>query len=448
MTNIKNKGLSQLKIQLSDGVKVIISKLNSYGFEAFAVGGCVRDCVIGLVPHDWDICTNAKPEQIKHCFKDFDTFDSGIKHGTISVIYKRSIYEITTYRIDGEYLDSRHPESVEFTNDITKDLARRDFTVNAMAYNEEKGLVDPFGGIQDVSRKIIKCVGDPDKRFDEDALRILRALRFASVYGFSIDKKTSDSVKNKSYLLRNIAYERIAAEFNKLLCGKNVEEILNGYKEVFSVFIPEFKPMFNFKQLNVHSNEDLWHQTTALVKLVEKDPLLRVAMLLHDIGKPESCPNGRCKYYNYPKLSAEIAERILLRLRYSKNFVDDCLKLIEYQDVRLYDSKKNLKRVMNIVGVDNTRRLIKIQQAINSLLYFKQDEKFMTAQRQLEEIINGDECFKLSHLAVNGKDIINLGIKEGKAVGEILDILVNKVIDEELPNTKIILLEAAKKLIF
>lgn len=437
-----------MKIQLSDGVKVIISKLNSYGFEAFAVGGCVRDCVIGLVPHDWDICTNAKPEQIKHCFKDFDTFDSGIKHGTISVIYKRSIYEITTYRIDGEYLDSRHPESVEFTNDITKDLARRDFTVNAMAYNEEKGLVDPFGGIQDVSRKIIKCVGDPDKRFDEDALRILRALRFASVYGFSIDKKTSDSVKNKSYLLRNIAYERIAAEFNKLLCGKNVEEILNGYKEVFSVFIPEFKPMFNFKQLNVHSNEDLWHQTTALVKIVEKDPLLRVAMLLHDIGKPESCPNGRCKYYNYPKLSAEIAERILLRLRYSKNFVDDCLKLIEYQDVRLYDSKKNLKRVMNIVGVDNTRHLIKIQQAINSLLYFKQDEKFMTAQRQLEEIINGDECFKLSHLAVNGQDIINLGIKEGKAVGEILDILVNKVINEELPNTKIILLEAAKKLIF
>lgn len=437
-----------MKIQLSDGVKVIISKLNSYGFEAFAVGGCVRDCVIGLVPHDWDICTNAKPEQIKHCFKDFDTFDSGIKHGTISVIYKRSIYEITTYRIDGEYLDSRHPESVEFTNDITKDLARRDFTVNAMAYNEEKGLVDPFGGIQDVSRKIIKCVGDPDKRFDEDALRILRALRFASVYGFSIDKKTSDSVKNKSYLLRNIAYERIAAEFNKLLCGKNVEEILNGYKEVFSVFIPEFKPMFNFKQLNVHSNEDLWHQTTALVKIVEKDPLLRVAMLLHDIGKPESCPNGRCKYYNYPKLSAKIAERILLRLRYSKNFVDDCLKLIEYQDVRLYNGKKNLKRVMNIVGVDNTRRLIKIQQAINSLLYFKQDEKFMTAQRQLEEIINGDECFKLSHLAVNGQDIINLGIKEGKAVGEILDILVNKVINEELPNTKIILLEAAKKLIF
>ncbi len=437
-----------MKIKLSDGVKVIISKLNNYGFEAFAVGGCVRDCVIGLVPHDWDVCTNAQPEQIKHCFKDFETFDSGIKHGTISVIYKRAIYEITTYRIDGEYLDSRHPESVEFTNDITKDLARRDFTVNAMAYNEEKGLVDPFGGIHDVSKKIIKCVGDSDKRFDEDALRILRALRFASVYGFSIDKKTSDSVKNKSYLLGNIAYERIAAEFNRLLCGKNVEEILNGYKEVFSVFIPEFKPMFNFKQLNVHSNEDLWHQTTALVKLVEKDPLLRVAMLLHDIGKPESCPNGRCKYYNYPKLSAEIAERILLRLRYSKNFVDDCLKLIEYQDVRLYDSKKNLKRVMNIVGVDNTRRLIKIQQAINSLLYFKQDEKFMTAQRQLEEIINGDECFKLSHLAVNGKDIINLGIKEGKAVGEILNVLINKVIDEELPNTKNILLEAAKKLIF
>ncbi len=437
-----------MKIQLSDGVKVIISKLNNYGFEAFAVGGCVRDCVIGLVPHDWDVCTNAQPEQIKHCFKDFETFDSGIKHGTISVIYKRAIYEITTYRIDGEYLDSRHPESVEFTNDITKDLARRDFTVNAMAYNEEKGLVDPFGGIHDVSRKIIKCVGDSDKRFDEDALRILRALRFASVYGFSIDNKTSDSVKNKSYLLGNIAYERIAAEFNRLLCGKNVEEILNGYKEVFSVFIPEFKPMFNFKQLNVHSNEDLWHQTTALVKLVEKDPLLRVAMLLHDIGKPESCPDGYCKYYNYTKLSAEIAERILRRLKYSKNFIDDCLKLIEYQDVRLYNGKKNLKRVMNIVGVDNARRLIKIQQAINSLLYFKQDEKFMTAQRQLEEIINGDECFKLSHLAVNGKDIINLGIKEGKAVGEILDILVNKVIDEELPNTKIILLEAAKKLTF
>lgn len=299
-----------MNIVLPKNVKTIIKILNTHNYEAFIVGGCVRDSVIGLTPHDWDICTNAKPEEIKKCFENFNTFDSGIKHGTISVVLDGEVFEVTTYRIDGTYSDNRRPDSVTFTSDITQDLARRDFTINAMAYNEKRGLIDPYGGRNDLSDKIIKCVGNPDFRFNEDALRIIRALRFASVYNFEIDDETAKSIHKNADLLNNIAVERISVELNKLLSGNGAEKILNNYRDVIAVFIPEIKPMFDYNQHTKHHNRDLWHHITYAVKSIDNSPLLRMSMLLHDIGKPKACKrdgDGTCHFKGHPKYSAEMA---------------------------------------------------------------------------------------------------------------------------------------------
>lgn len=443
--------MTKLNIKLSDSVKVIISQINKFGFEAFAVGGCVRDSLLGLTPHDWDVCTNAKPDEIKKCFEGFKVFDTGIKHGTVSVVYDNSVFEVTTYRIDGEYLDNRHPQSVEFTSNINQDLARRDFTVNAMAYNDESGIIDPFDGITDLKNKIISCVGNPDKRFNEDALRILRGLRFASVYDFKIEKATSDSIKTNAHLLSGIASERINSELNKLLCGIGAENILNEYRDVFAVFIPEITLMFDYDQHSKHHSRDLWHHTTYALKTVQNNPLLRVTMLLHDIGKPNvrtTDDKGYCHFKNHQNVSVKIADKILHRLRYPTDFIGDCLVLIKYHDVRFCGSKNQLKRIMNKIGVDNTRLLFDVQFAdISAQSNYQQEQKLINidiARRQLEEILQENECFSLKQLAINGDDIKRLGISEGRQIGNILNYLMDKVIDNELENDKNILLSAAK----
>ena len=272
-------------MQINKNAEKLIRQLNNQGYEAFIVGGCVRDYLLGLTPHDTDICTNALPEQTKKCFEAYRTFDTGIKHGTISVVCGGEVYEITTYRIAGDYSDNRHPDSVSFTRNINEDLRRRDFTVNAMAYNAEYGLVDPYGGKNDLKDKIIRCVGNPDTRFNEDALRILRALRFASVYGFSIEENTSKSIFKNADLLKNIATERVISEFLKLICGKDAVKILDAYRETIAVIIPEITVMFNFNQNNIHHSYDLWQHTLTALGAIEPNPILRMTMLLHDIGK-------------------------------------------------------------------------------------------------------------------------------------------------------------------
>lgn len=449
-----NKRLNNTKIMLSADVKFIISQLNSLGYNAFAVGGCVRDSVMGLEPHDWDVCTSAKPEQIKDCFKDFNTFDSGIKHGTISVVINDTVYEVTTFRIDGEYTDNRHPDSVEFTDDIIKDLARRDFTVNSMAYNEHQGFVDPFSGIEDIKNNVIRCVGNPDKRFDEDALRILRALRFSSVYGFEIEENTSSAIKRKAHLLKNIAFERINSEFSKLLCGNYAEPILNEYKEVLAVFIPEIKPMFDFGPDNIYNNRNLWRHTVSALKSVENDLMLKLTMLFHDIGKPYSCTadkNDTCDFLNEQKIDIDISRKILNRLKYPSKFIDDCLLLIKYCNLRLTGSKKQIKRIMNTIGLENTRRLFMVKYAdICARSEYGQAEElknFETVCLKFDEIIRNNECYKLSQLAVNGADIMHLGVNQGIEVGSILNILMSKVIEGELTNEKSVLLDYVHKLI-
>lgn len=443
-----------MKILLPDNVKEIIKNLTDNGFEAFIVGGCVRDSVLGLTPHDWDICTSAKPEEIKQCFKDYNTFDSGIKHGTISIVIEKEVFEVTTYRIDGEYTDNRHPESVTFTDDITKDLARRDFTINAMAYNECQGLVDPFDGRTDLKNGIIRCVRKPDERFVEDALRIIRALRFASVYNFRIEEQTATSVHKNANLLLNIAVERISAEFNRLICGGGAEIILNVYRDVFAVIIPEIIPMFDFDQHTKHHNRDVWRHTTHSIASIEATSLLRITMLFHDLGKPKACkrdPDGTCHFKGHPKHSAIMAEEILRRLKYPKDFIEQCIKLIIYHDVRFNGSKRQLKHVMNAIGEKNVEFLLKVQHAdIMAQSDYKHKEKLQTldlACKVFKEILAEQSCFTLKQLDINGYDLMNIGIKDGKEIGRILKLLLSFVIDEKIQNEKSALLKKAKELI-
>lgn len=440
-----------MKLLLTKNVKNIIEILKNNGHESFIVGGCVRDSLMGITPHDWDICTSAKPEQIKECFKDFNTFDSGIKHGTISIVIDKEIYEVTTYRIDGEYKDNRHPQSVTFTDDITKDLARRDFTVNAMAYNEEKGLIDPFNGKGDLQKQIIKSVGNPDNRFNEDALRIIRALRFASTYGLSIEEETSKSIIKNSHLLYNIAVERIAVEFNKLICGNGAEDILNNYRDVIAVFIPEIKKMFDFNQKTKHHNRDVWHHTTHSVSQIDNDALLRITMLFHDLGKPDVCTydaDGSTHFKGHPKYSAKRAEDILKRLKYPTSFTEDCVKLIIYHDVRFNASKKQLKHIMSAIGEDKVSLLLKVQRAdvMAQSDYMHEDklQKIDTASKLLKEIIEEQSCFTLKQLAINGHDLKNIGITDGKMIGKTLKYLLSLVIDEKIENVKYALLNIAE----
>lgn len=442
-----------MNIVLPKNVKTIIKILNTHNYEAFIVGGCVRDSVIGLTPHDWDICTNAKPEEIKKCFENFNTFDSGIKHGTISVVLDVEVFEVTTYRIDGTYSDNRRPDSVTFTSDITQDLARRDFTINAMAYNEKRGLIDPYGGRNDLSDKIIKCVGNPDFRFNEDALRIIRALRFASVYNFEIDDETAKSIHKNADLLNNIAVERISVELNKLLSGNGAEKILNNYRDVIAVFIPEIKPMFDYNQHTKHHNRDLWHHTIYAVKSIDNTPLLRMSMLLHDIGKPKACKrdeDGTCHFKGHPKYSAEMAETILRRLKYSNDFIETCITLIKYHDVRFSGSKRQLRHVMSAIGDKNVELLLKIQRAdIMAQSDYKHKEKLEKldlACQTYKEILADKDCFTLKQLKINGNDIKNLGLSEGIKIGKILKILLGLVIEDKIENEKSALIKKAEEI--
>lgn len=442
-----------MNIVLPKNVKLIIDILNKNNYEAFIVGGCVRDSIIGLTPNDWDICTNAKPEEIKKCFENFNTFDSGIKHGTISIVIDGEVYEVTTYRIDGTYSDNRRPDSVTFTSDITKDLSRRDFTINAMAYSEKNGLIDPYGGREDLSDKIIRCVGNPDFRFNEDALRIIRALRFASVYDFVIENETSESICKNADLLKNIAVERISVEFNKLLCGNGAEEILNKYRDVIAIFIPEIKPMFDYNQHTKHHNRDLWRHTTYSVKSIDNMPLLRMSMLLHDIGKPKACKrdeDGTCHFKGHPKYSAEMAGIILRRLKYSTDFIETCVTLIKYHDVRFNGSKRQLRHVMSAIGDKNVELLLKIQRAdIMAQSDYKHKEKLEKlnlACKVYEEILADKDCFTLKQLKINGNDIKKLGVTEGVKIGKILKILLSLVIEDKLKNEKSALFKKAEEI--
>lgn len=440
-------------IKLSEETRVVVEKLSDCGFEAYIVGGCVRDYLMGIKPGDIDITTNARPEQIKEVFKDFKVIETGIKHGTVSVLVNGNQFEVTTFRIDSEYSDNRHPDSVTFTSNIKEDLSRRDFTMNAIAYNEQEGFVDPFCGMEDIKNGVIRCVGEPDKRFKEDALRILRALRFSSVTGFVVEENTRKALFRNKNLLKNISAERIYQEVTKLLCGDNVKRVLVEYVDILGVVVPELLPMKGFEQRNPYHAYDVLTHTAIVVASIDKKPVLRFAALFHDVGKPHTFSLGDDNmghFFGHARLSTQMAVDTLKRLKADRETIGKVEKLVKYHDTPIEIDDVVIKRRLNKLGKDDFFDLIKLMRADNMgqspNLIIRQKE-FDLIEEKAHDILNRQECFSLKDLNINGNDIMELGVKEGKEVGRILNSLLELVITRNVENTKEELVKSAKLLI-
>ncbi|HCW79736.1 MAG TPA: tRNA nucleotidyltransferase [Ruminococcaceae bacterium] len=440
-----------MKIQIPPQVSGILNRLIENGREAYAVGGCVRDSLLGRKPNDWDIATSALPEETESIFSDMHIVKTGMSNGTVTVVTGGMPVEVTTYRVDGPYSDGRHPDSVSFTGNLKEDLARRDFTINALAYSEKKGLVDCFGGKEDLSHGIIRCVGDPDMRFHEDGLRILRALRFSSVLGFSVEVGTAESVEKNRKLLAGISKERIREEFTRLLCGQNAAEVLRRFREVIAEFIPEISPTFGFCQYNPHHVYDVWEHTLHCVDAVEPEPVLRLTMFLHDLGKPMCLTrgaDGTGHFYGHTEKSAEIAQKIMTRLRYDKKTLQTVLTLVRSHDLPLWPDERCLRRRLNGLGEENLRLLVMVEQA-DAKGKANPENGYTVSLRQvsavLDRILDQKQCFKLKDLAVKGDDLIKAGFPKGETVGNMLKVLLNAVIDGKCANTRQTLLHYAMK---
>ena len=430
-------------------VATALKKLRQSGFEAYIIGGCVRDRLLGNTPKDYDITTSALPEETEKVFSKFRIIETGIKHGTVTVLINKSPIEITTYRIDSEYSDNRRPDSVVFTKSLREDAARRDFTMNAIASDENGNIVDYYGGTDDIKNKIIRCVGDPNERFNEDALRILRAIRFSSVLDFEIESKTRDAIFNNKELLKNISAERIASEFTKILCGKNARRVIMEYIDVIGVFIPECLPMKNFDQRNFHHIYDVLEHTAFTVENIPDEPILRLAAFFHDIGKPQTffIENGIGHFYGHSEVGAKMAKKILSRLKYDNHTRDSVYSLVRYHDTQIEEKKSAVKRCMNKHG-DIFFDLLKLKRADNLAQapeYHNRTEYVDRIQKIAEDIIANQECFSLKQVAVNGSDLIKVGFTPGKLIGECLNDILDKIIKGELDNDKQILLDYAVK---
>ncbi len=441
----------ELDITLPIPVVRALSVLETCGYEAFIVGGCVRDCLLGRTPNDWDITTNATPGQMKACFADFRVIETGIRHGTLTVIIDGMQLEITTYRNDGEYLDNRHPVQVTFSEKIEDDLSRRDFTVNAMAYHPARGLVDLFGGREDLQTKTIRAVGDAKTRFEEDGLRILRAIRFASVLDFEIENDTANAVHDCKNLLSGIAAERIREEFCKLICGPGAVRILRDYIDVVAVFLPELHQCVGFEQNTKYHCYDVFEHTLHALELCEGDDLLtRLGILLHDIGKPlcytEDEQGGHFK--GHAPVGVEITRAVLWRLRFDNETIRRMELLVEWHDIPLSAEKKRVKRLMQKLSDADILRLLEIKRC--DRLAHAPDFRELPPELDLiptviAEIHAEDACLSLRTLAVGGDDLMALGIPKGKQIGQMLQTLLDDVIEERLPNEKNALLRAAKE---
>lgn len=431
-------------------VNTAISMLYAAGYEAFLVGGAVRDYVRDNSPaKDWDITTNALPAQVESVFSGYHLIETGLKHGTVTVVIDHEPIEITTYRIDGDYSDHRHPDSVHFTRSLKEDLERRDFTMNALAYSPQKGIVDLVGGRKDIEDGIVRCVGDPNHRFQEDGLRMLRALRFASVYGMAIEAETASAIHRNKELLKGIAAERIQVELTKMLCGKGVTKVLEEFSDVIAIPIPEILPMFHFEQRNPHHDKDVWDHTIAVIESITPEPVLRWAALLHDIGKP-SCfslaEDGIGHFFGHSDQSTSMAESILSRLRFDNASKEQIVRLVRYHDMPITADRKPIKRLLSKHGEDATRQLIELHKADTlgqSAICRHRIAIFEEVSQMINEILQEESCFTLKDLAVNGHDMMTLGF-QGPTIGRVLQECLDAVLDEQIPNEHEALMAFAK----
>ncbi|MGN1021153.1 MAG: CCA tRNA nucleotidyltransferase [Aristaeellaceae bacterium] len=437
-------------IQLPKGAAFVVDRLTRAGYPAYVVGGCVRDALLGVAPKDWDVCTAATPDAMQRVFAGCHVVETGLKHGTLTVVVEHVPYEVTTFRVDGAYTDHRHPDTVAFVADVREDLARRDFTINAMAYHPATGLVDAFHGREDLAAGIIRCVGEPEKRFGEDALRILRALRFASVYGFALEERTARAVHSLKGTLHGVAAERIRAEMGKLLCGRGAEAILRDFADVIMEVLPALRPMAGFEQHTPYHRYDVWEHTIRAVGAVAPVEALRWTMLLHDSGKP-ACftldETGRGHAFGHQKVSVAIAREAMTFLRVDNATRDRVLTLVARHDMPLSGSANVLRRCLHDMGEDALRQLIEVQRADERGKGVRPPEEIDARARALlaalDDLLATDPCVTLRQLAVRGSDLAAAGIPGGRAVGDCLRFLLDRVMEDTLPNDRDALLRAA-----
>lgn len=440
-----------MKINIPENVKKAIKILNSNGFSAYVVGGCVRDNIMGKVPHDWDITTDAAPLNIKNAFSNFKTFDTGIKYGTVSVIVDGETLEITTFRDEKIYSDHRAPDEVNFVGSLEEDLKRRDFTINALCTSGED-IIDLFGGINDINNKTIRAIGNPDERFCEDALRILRALRFSSVLGFEIEEKTKKSIFKNRWLLRYVSRERIRDELLKLLSGKNAKSVLLDYKEIIAVIVPEVRRMFNVPQNTPHHKYDVYNHIAESVVSIYPDPILRLTMFLHDIGKPSVLKIDRfgvTHFKTHPQQSVKIAEKVLRSLKMSNEDTKYILSLIKEHDNRIEESERKMKRLLR--AYDYSERFfedymkVRFADTLAQSEYLKKEklDKLDSLYKNANEFLKSNRAVKIHDLLINGNDLLKLGF-EGTQIGDILNEMAELIALGEINNIGEELIEFAK----
>lgn len=439
-------------LTLPSYVLAAMKRLEAHGFETYAVGGCVRDMLLGKLPHDYDLATRATPAEMKEVFRGERTVETGIAHGTLTLLSDGHPLEITTFRADGAYSDARHPDKVCFSQTFREDAARRDFTVNAMAFHPEKGVLDYFGGQTDLAGRILRTVGEPDARFHEDALRILRAVRFAAVLDFSVENRTGEAMHRNKELLSRISAERIREELFRLLTGCGVRRVLEMFPDVLGVTVPEILPSVGFDQCSPYHIYDVYRHTLAAVEAAEPDGTLRMALLLHDIGKP-TCftrdANGTGHFYGHAQKSAEMAEAILERLRVPRKTAETITTLVRYHDLPLSPEKKRIARLRSRFGDAFLLDLIAIQRAdtAGQAAHLRDRLRALDdCEAALRSAIAAAPAMTLGRLAVNGQDLINLGMVPGKALGKMLNSLLSAVLDGKLPNEKTALLAAVPTL--
>ncbi len=431
-----------MKIELPKAVRMILDELHRRGHEAYAVGGCIRDSILGKAPKDWDITTSAKPGQVKEIFGK--TIDTGIQHGTVTVLADHIGYEVTTYRIDGEYEDARHPKKVVYTTDVREDLRRRDFTINAMAYNEQAGLVDEFDGALDLKKGIIRCVGNAAERFTEDALRILRAVRFASQLDFEIEEETARAASLLADNLAKISAERIQMELTKLLVSPHPEKMRLLYELGLSaVMLPEWNVMMETEQNNPHHCDTVGGHTIRALMEVPADKVLRYAVLLHDVAKPmcrSEDEEGISHFHGHPEEGAKLAKKILRRLKMDNATTDAVCRLVKYHDCNPAPTRKSVRRMIYRIGSESYPGLFEVKRAdILAQSEYKRTEKLEALacyRRFYDEIMKRKECLSLGELAVSGSDLIAAGMQPGPVIGRTLQALLEIVIEEPEKNTK------------
>lgn len=427
-----------------------VKLLEKNGFEAYFAGGCVRDYIMNIMPHDYDVTTNALPEQIKAVFSGYNVIPTGEKHGTITVIIDGEQIEITTYRIDSSYTDNRHPDKVEFSTSLAEDLKRRDFTINAMVMDADGNTTDLFGGREDIKNGVIRAVGKAEERFNEDALRILRGLRFAARLGFEIEPETAKAVHECRSLLKNISAERIREEFTGLLCGSYPDSILRSYRDVIAVFIPEIVPCFEFEQHSPYHRYDVWEHTIHAVKECRNREKIRIAMFFHDIAKPDCFKqdeNGRGHFKGHAPRSAEKTAVIMKRLKFPNRMTEDVVTLISHHSDEL-NTCYELRRIIGEIGAENVFDLLDVQRA-DSLS--KQDfcrerlKKSDSQEKTVREIIENHECVCIKDLDINGYDLMEIGFS-GKEIKAVLAELLENVMKDNVKNERFELINCAKSL--